>query len=158
VLPLILPPAIWVTVMVALEELAEAQTPLCTTARNNVVCVRFVYDCVVVEFAIVVQVVPPLIDCSHLITLPVLPLNVTDPLLPVEHTVAVPPAVPPTETGSTVIVVNVDVSVHVPFVKTAQYTVVAASALYAWLVVVLTIFVQLDPPLVERIHFDIVPV
>ena len=110
-----------------------------------------------VVFAIVVHVVPPLIDCSHLITLPVLPLNVTDPLLPFEHTVAVPLAVPPTEAGLTVIVVNVDVSEHVPFVTTAQYIDVVVILVYVWLVPVPLSVVHEEPPLVERNHFEIVP-
>lgn len=55
-----------------------------------------------VVFDMVVQVVPPFVEYSHLITLPVSPDNVSVPLLLPEHTVALPLTEPPTETGSTV--------------------------------------------------------
>jgi hypothetical protein len=58
----------------------------------------------VVVFAIAVQLVPPLVEDSQRITLPVFPLKVNVPLLVPEHTVASAPTVPPTETGFTVIV------------------------------------------------------
>ena len=75
-----------------------------------------------------------------------------------EQSVAVPLVVPPTAAGLTVIVVKVDVSVHEPFVNTAQYTDVCVRLLYVKLVVVLATFVQLLPPFIERIHFDTLPV
>lgn len=48
-----------------------------------------------------VQVVPPSVEYSQLITLPVLPLRVRLPLFPLMHTLAEPETEPPTETGST---------------------------------------------------------
>src|SRR6185295_12056618 len=71
VLPLILPPATGVTVIVALVEFADAHAFCCTTTLNNVVWVRLAYNCDVVVLAIGVHVVPPLMDCSQRITLPV---------------------------------------------------------------------------------------
>jgi hypothetical protein len=58
----------------------------------------------VVVLAIGVQLVPPLVEDSQRITLPVFPLKVNVPLLLPEHTAASALTVPPTETGSTVIV------------------------------------------------------
>jgi hypothetical protein len=57
-----------------------------------------------VVLAIGVQLAPPLVEDSQRIKLPVLPLNVSVPLLLPEHTVASAPTVPPTGTGFTVIV------------------------------------------------------
>ena len=42
VAPVVVPPATGVTVIVTLVELAELHTPLCTTARNNVIWARLV--------------------------------------------------------------------------------------------------------------------
>ena len=88
------------------------------------VCVRLVYDCDVVVLLIVVQLLPPLIDCSQRTTLPVLPLKVTVPLFPLEHTVVEPFAEPPTDIGLTVMVDTVENATHVPFVILARYMVV----------------------------------
>ena len=51
-----------------------------------------------------VHVLPPSVENSHLITLPVLPERVRVPLLAPLHTVAVPEVVPPTDVGDTVTV------------------------------------------------------
>jgi hypothetical protein len=75
------------TVIVSLVEFNAAHTPLCTNARYNVVVVRFKYGCVVVVFAISIQLAPVLIEYCHFTTEPVLPLKVMlAPLFPL-HTV-----------------------------------------------------------------------
>ena len=71
VLPVVVPPVTGVTVTVSLVEKSDVQTPFCTKARNKVVCARLVNESEVVVLAIGVHVVPPLIDCSHLVTFPV---------------------------------------------------------------------------------------
>jgi hypothetical protein len=57
-----------------------------------------------VVLVIGVQLVPPLVEDSQRITLPVLPPKVNVLLLLPVHTVALEPTVPPTETEFTVIV------------------------------------------------------
>ena len=57
-----------------------------------------------VVFPIGVHVDPPLVEDSHLLMLPVFPLNVNVPLFVPEQTAELVPTVPPTETGFTVIV------------------------------------------------------
>ena len=54
--------------------------------------------------AIVVQVVPPLMEDSHLTTEPVWPLKASVPLLAPEQTAAFEATEPPTEPAFTVIV------------------------------------------------------
>ena len=103
------------TVIVTELEFADVQTPLCTTALYWVVRVILEYVCEVVVLAIVVQVEPPLVEYSHLITLPVLPVKLSVPLLVPEQTVAPEFTVPPTETGFTVIVTELEFAdVHTP--------------------------------------------
>ena len=70
---------------------------------------------------IVVQDEPPLIDCSQRITFPVFPLSVSEPLFPLEHTVAELLTVPPTDNGFTVIVLTVENSTQLPAVILARY-------------------------------------
>ena len=71
---------------------------------------------------IVVHVVPPFVDDSHLITLPVLPVKLSVPVLVPEQTVAAEFTVPPTETGFTVMVAGVEFAdVQTPLCTTALY-------------------------------------
>ena len=56
-------------------------------------------------FDIVVHVVKGLTELSHLITEPVFPLNVSNPLFEPEQTLAPPLTEPPTEVGSIITVV-----------------------------------------------------
>ena len=71
VLPLTEPPTeAWLTVIVARFEFAVAQVPLMTTARYLVVWVRLLYAWVVDVLLMVDQVLPPLVEDSHLITAP----------------------------------------------------------------------------------------
>ena len=58
--------------------------------------------------AIVVHVLPELIEYSHLIMLPVWPATLRVPLLVPEQTVVLVPTDPPTDTGFTVIVAGVE--------------------------------------------------
>jgi hypothetical protein len=117
--------------MVAEAELEILHTPLCTTALYKVVCVRFVYDWEVVVLVIVDHVVPPFTEDSHLTIFPVCPLNVSVPLLLPEHTVVVPLTAPPTETGFTVIVAELEVTIlHTPLCTTALYKVVCVRSVY----------------------------
>ena len=96
------------TVMVAAFEFAEVQTPLCTTDRYCVVWFILEQVCEVVVFAIVVHEEPPLVEYSHLAILPVLPVKLSVPLFAPEQTVAFEFTVPPTETGFTVIVTEIE--------------------------------------------------
>ena len=74
---------------------------------------------------IVLHVLPPSVELSHLITLPVCPLSVNVPLLEPEQTVALDETVPPTETGLTVIVADEELAaVLTPLCTTALYKVV----------------------------------
>ena len=66
--------------------------------------------------AMLVQVVPPLIDFSQRVTFPVLPDKVKIPLLAPEQTVVPPLTVPPTLIGLTVIVAAAEkAALQVPF-------------------------------------------
>ena len=67
-----------------------------------------------VVLAIGDQVEPPLIEDSHLTTLPVWPLKLSVAPLAPEQTVALDATVPPTETGLTVIVAAAEFAVQVP--------------------------------------------
>ena len=74
---------------------------------------------------IVLHVLPPSVELSHLITLPVCPLSVSVPLLEPEQTVALEETEPPTETGLTVIVAAEELAdEQTPLCTTAMYKVV----------------------------------
>jgi hypothetical protein len=104
--------------IVAAEEFADAHTPLCRTARYNVLVVRFKYDNDVVVFTMGVHVLPPFVENSHLITLPVCPVKLSVPLLVPEHTITLLLTDPPTDTGLTVIVPLKELFVQGPVVVT----------------------------------------
>ena len=102
------------TVIVTSEEVAEGQVPLCTTAWYMVVMMRLLYACELVIFAIGVQVTPPSIDCSQFVTAPVFPDKTNVPAFEPEQTVALDAIVPPTVTGSTVMVAGFEFCVVHP--------------------------------------------
>ena len=75
------------TVIVAAPELTFEQEAVFTIALNKVVVVKFKYGYVVDVFTIVVQLVPPFSDFSHLVMLvtPTEPVKVkVAPLLPLQ--------------------------------------------------------------------------
>jgi hypothetical protein len=101
--------------MVVDAEKSILQAPVfCTAARYSVVCVKLLNDKEVVVFATVVQVLPPLIDCSHLKTDPNFPLRVMVPVLLPEQTVVglTVAVVPPTLAAKSLIVTDADVGPH----------------------------------------------
>ena len=110
--------------------------------------------------AIVIKVLPPSIEYSQLLTVPVWPLKVIVPEFDVAQTVPVAGAkVPPTGTGLTVTVEGVVVRiVHNPLLTVALYNVVVTRLVYVCVAVVLTMFVQVTPPLIENCQFEIDPV
>lgn len=110
-------------VMVATVELAGVHTPLNTTARYWVVCVRLVYVCEVFVLLIVVQLAPLSIEDSQRITLPVWPDRVRVPPLLPEQADALLLTVPPTEAWVTVMVAILELTVEQPPI-TARYSVV----------------------------------
>jgi hypothetical protein len=124
--PLTLPPTeVGSTETVVVDELAVAQEPLCTTARNCVVCVRAPEVYVVVVLAIVVQVVNGLTELSQRTTEPVCPLKVKVPLVDPEQIVVPPLTLPPTDAGFTVTVVADEVAeAQEPLCTTARNWVV----------------------------------
>ena len=66
------------------------QPEFCDNARNLVVCVRFEKLLVVVVFAIIFQVIPPSVEYSHCVTVPLLPDKVIVPeFIPVHTAVEV---------------------------------------------------------------------
>src|SRR4051812_14868143 len=95
--------------MVATEEVSFPHSPLETITRYQVVSVRFVYDCEVVVFAIMLQVSPPSVEDSQFWIVPTGPVSVNVPLLMVSQTVVVPFSIPPSATGSTVMVTMLEV-------------------------------------------------
>jgi ABC-type molybdate transport system permease subunit len=131
VLPLTVPPTLaGFTVIVADDELADAQTPLVTTALYNVVCVKFEYACEAVIFAMGLQLAPPLIDDSQRVTAPVLPVKFNVPEFEVAHTVELLLTLPPTETGLTVIVtLDEFAAAQTPLCTCARYRVVCVRLL-----------------------------
>lgn len=139
--------------------MAEVQEPLCTTARYRVVCVRFVYVCVVVVLLMVDQLAPLSVDDSQRTTLPVWPDKVIDPLLLPEQTPVLPLTVPPADAGVTVIVEAVELAgAQEPLCTCARYWVVWVTFVYVSKVVVLLIGVQLAPLSVEYSQRITVPV
>ena len=56
------------------------------------------------------HVLPPFVEDSHRIIFPVYPLNSNIPLFDPEQTVAAPVIIPPTETGETVMVAELEFS------------------------------------------------
>ena len=107
--PVTLPPVdAGLTVTVVDVALSSGQTPLCTTARNWVVCVNAPDVYVVDVLLMVVQVVNGATELSHLTTLPVLPDNVNKPLVEPVQIAAPPLTVPPTDGALTVTVVVVE--------------------------------------------------
>src|SRR5262245_449071 len=110
------------TVIVAVDELAEVQGEDCTTARYIVVCVILVYESDVVVLVIGAHVLPPSVDCSHLTTLPVWPDKVRVPPFEPKHTAASPVTVPPTELAAMLMVAAEDAAgTQSPLCTTARY-------------------------------------
>ncbi|MNL64733.1 hypothetical protein D3C87_1889790 [compost metagenome] len=72
------------------------------------------------------QLPPPFVEDSHLTKLPVCPDKVNVPLLAPVQTAALVLTVPPTETGSMVIVAEAELaSAQTPLLTTALYKVLA---------------------------------
>ena len=121
--PVTLPPTEGgLTVTMVSVELAEGQTPFCTTARNFVLCVKGSDMYVVELLAIVVHVVNGEIELSHLVTKPepILPVNLSIPLVAPEQIVVPPVAFPPKEGCVTIIEMVLETAfgltpAHVPF-------------------------------------------
>src|SRR4051812_14248338 len=80
------------------------EVPLWITALYLVVCVRLLYETLLLILAIGVHVANGETDCSHLSTLPVLPVRVTEPPLLPLHTRAAGAVVPGTVPGKIVVV------------------------------------------------------
>jgi hypothetical protein len=92
-----------------------------------VVTLTFVYACVTVVFAILVQVVPPFMDDCQLRIDPVCPDSVREPLLePLQTVIAAGLMVPATDKGLTVIVaVDENTGLHDPLATCTRYIRVA---------------------------------
>ena len=89
--------------MFAGVELVIEHTPLCKTARYEVVAIKFVAVKVVLVFAITFPGVAKLSsDDSHLTTVPVCPDNVKTVLFVPEQTVVPPKTAPPTVAKSVI--------------------------------------------------------
>lgn len=102
------------TVIVTAVEFAVEHTPLCTTARNCAVCVRFPVLSGLEVDAMSVHVVPLSEDCHFIIT-PVCPLSVIVALVPLQIVAVAVLAVPPTLSGSTLTVAGVELALeHTP--------------------------------------------
>src|ERR1043166_7511923 len=96
------PPVEALIVTVVAVELAAGQTPLCTTARNEVAAVRGpVTSGFAVETMSFVLPAKLSVDDCHFTMLPVLPLKLTVVPVPVQTEASAGVVVPPTETGST---------------------------------------------------------
>jgi hypothetical protein len=107
----------------------------------------------------VVHEEPPFVEYSHLTTLPVLLVKLRVAPLEPEQTVAFEFTVPPTETGFTVIVTEVEFAeVQTPLWTNALPNVVCVRLLNDCEVVVFTISVQFVPPSTEYCHFKTFPV
>ena len=112
-------------------EVVTEQVPLCTTALNWVDCVKAteVYVVAILGLETALQVVNGDTEFSHLTTLPTLPARVKLPLVLPLQIVVPPVTAPPTEVGSTVTVVGVEVAVeHAPLWTTALNCVVWVKA------------------------------
>ena len=96
-------------VTVVADALADAHTPLATTARKYVVVVSAPEVYVLLVIAISVLVVKLLtVDNCHLVTVPVCPLKVNSPLVFPVHFSEPPVTVPPTLGGATTILRTCD--------------------------------------------------
>src|SRR5258705_44305 len=92
------------TVTLAVVELAEAHTPLVTTARKSVVTVKLpVFSVTPVCPAILANGLAPVRDCHWMV--PVLPVSVIVVEEPLQIVAGLAVAVPPTLVGFTVAVV-----------------------------------------------------
>lgn len=107
-----------------------------------------------------IQVRPLSVDNSQRITLPTLPASVIVPLFAPEQTVSFAgKVVPPTVTGSTVIVTIPEVSAgHTPLCTITWYWVVCVRLVNDSVVVVFAIGLQVRPPSVENSQRVIDPV
>ena len=112
---------------VVAAEVAVEQAPLCTTALNCVATVKAPEVYVVAVLAISLQVLPS-VELCHLVTVPVWPARVNTPLVLPLQTVVPPVTVPPTEVGSTVTVVEIELATRqLPLCTTALNWVVCVS-------------------------------
>src|SRR4029079_17538916 len=144
------------TVTVAPTEVSGGQTPLCTTARNWVVCARVAVVSGLAVELISVQVLPSVEDC-HFTIPPACPLKLMLAVLPAQMVVGVAAAVPPTLAGSTVTVAPTEVSGgQTPLCTTARNWVVCARVAVVSGLAVELISVQVLPS-VEDCHFTIPP-
>lgn len=110
-------------------------------------------------FGILLQVVPPSTEDSHLITEPVSPERLREPEFEPEHTVVFAETVPPTLAASTVTVAAEEKAVaQVPLLTTALYWVFCVIFVKLLLLVVLAIAVQVAPPSMEYSQFCTEPV
>jgi hypothetical protein len=147
------------TVTVAALELADEQTPLVTTARNSVVCVRLPVESGLDAEAISVQVVPLLMEDCHFAIDPVWPLRlivVDDPLQTSELAGA---ALPPTDAESTVTVAALELAdEQTPLVTTARNCVVWVRVPVLSGLAVEVMSDHVPPPLTEDCHLAMEPV
>jgi hypothetical protein len=105
-------------------ELAEEQTPLCTTTRNKDEKATLLAVYVVNVLVISVQVAPSSSDRCHFTTEPVLPVKVNVVLLNEEGQTIVPADnVPPTEVGLTVTDVFDEAALHGAVVAVRKYVI-----------------------------------
>ena len=108
------------TVTVVGDELAELQIPLVITALNCIVWAKTPEVKLVVVFAMSVQIENGLTEYCHLDIVPVCPERVSNPLVVPEQIVVPPLTAPPTDGGSTLTVVGVELAeLHMPLVTTA---------------------------------------
>src|SRR3954466_3534280 len=111
-----------------------------------------------VVFATAIHVVPPFVDCSQPVIVPVYPASFRVPELIPEQIVSLTDKVPASVNGLTAMVVTVDVSLPQPaFPSIDLYCVVTFTWVYANEVVVFTIGVQVIPPFVDDSHFNTGP-
>ena len=78
----------WYTVITAVSLYNAEHMPFCTSERYHVVAFRLLYAWLAVVLTKLVQVLPLSVLRSHLVILPVVPLNVRVPEFDVAHTVA----------------------------------------------------------------------
>jgi hypothetical protein len=154
------PPSVTgLTVTVAGADAADAHTPLCTTARNCVVCVSAPEVWVVEVLLIGVQVVNGETELSHPVIVPVWPLSVSVPLVEPVQMVALPAILPPADAGSTVTVADVEFTdPQVPLWITARNWLVWLSAPEVYVVAVLVISDHVLNGATDDCHFNTDPV